>query len=75
MRLTLHARIEIGLAAALLLGSCGENTPRSFTKADSEMLDIVMGIADNNTNRIIAIDNRIDRVELRLEKIEARLGN
>ena len=58
-KFTLHARIEIGLATALLLGSC--NRPDWEDKLD---------VADVNARNAI---HRVHQLESRVEEIEMRL--
>lgn len=67
MRLTLHARIEITIAAALLVGSCGADASRRFTEGDYDRLDV----ADVNARNAIY---RVNALESRVSELEARLG-
>lgn len=63
MKLNLHARIEIGLALALLLGSCADN--RGVTR------DEVMNIADDAVDSS-ELSGRIEQLESRLVELEER---
>lgn len=61
MRLTLHARIEITIVAALLLGSC----------ADRPEWEDRLDVADVNARNAIY---RVNELEGRVSEIERRLG-
>ena len=65
-KLTLHARIEIGLVAALLLGSCSE-ADRFITH------DEAVDIADDSIDAS-GVTGRVDDLESRVIDIEYRLG-
>lgn len=58
-KISLHARTELALAAALLLGSCGR--PEWEDRLD---------VADVNARNAIA---RVDALEDRVEELESRL--
>ncbi|MEO6092204.1 MAG: hypothetical protein ABIT04_06005 [Novosphingobium sp.] len=60
MKLTVHARIEIALATALLLGSCSK--PEWEDRLE---------VADVNARRAI---NRVDELESRVSDIEGKFG-
>jgi hypothetical protein len=60
MKLNLHARIEIGLALALALGSCGR-------PSWEDRLDV----ADVNARNALA---QIDELESRVSDIESQLN-
>lgn len=59
MKLNLHARIEIGLVATLLLGSC--NKP-----AWEDKLDVADVNARNAIYRVNELEARVDEIEMRL---------
>lgn len=64
-KLTLHAKIEIGLMLALLLGSCGGN---SFTdKQHDEIADIA---ADGSVD-----PDEFDALQKKVENLEAETAN
>ena len=65
MKFNAHARIEIAIAAALLLGSCGK-MPHSFTGEDYDQLDV----ADVNVRNIELVDS----LEGRVSDLESKLG-
>lgn len=62
-RATLHARIEIGLATALLLGSCNNGSPLAR--------DEIMDIADDAVDAS-GVSGRIEELEQRLSDVEAK---
>lgn len=64
MQLTLHARIEIGLAAILLLGSCGG--PSLSDKQKDEVADI----ADDAAPDTSSLESRIDQLESDLQEVK-----
>lgn len=67
-KLTLHARIEIGLGVALLLGSC------SGSVLDTHTMDETYDLADvARVNSINAL-YQVNELESRVEELEARLG-
>jgi hypothetical protein len=66
-KLSIHARVEIGLALLVLLGSCGDNAYHRFTQGDYDRLDA----ADVNARNAIA---RVDELESRVSDLEQRLG-
>ena len=83
MRLNLHARIEIGIAAVLLLGSCADErmTPERISER-AENADLNAREALNRVNelgeRVSDIENdnlksKADELESRVAEIEARL--
>lgn len=59
MRLTLHARIEIAVVAALLLGSCGK-------PEWDDRLDVADVNARNAIYRVNELESRVDDIESRL---------
>ena len=59
MRLNLHARIEIGLVAVLLLGSCDR-------PAWEDKLDVADVNARNAIYRVNDLESRVEAVEMRL---------
>lgn len=65
-KLNLHARIEIAVAAVLLLGSC-DSLPANYTQGDDDKLEM----ADVNSRNAI---NRVNSLESRVSDIEQRLG-
>lgn len=67
-KLTLHARIEIGLVAALLLGSCSGSALDTHTIAETYDLADVARV--NSINALY----QVDELESRVEELEARLG-
>lgn len=67
MRLNLHARIEIAIAATLLLGSCGG--PGLSENQRDEVGDIAGDVAGD----VIADDAKVRELESRVEAIEQRL--
>ena len=72
MRLNLHARIEISLALALLLGSCDNGEFHSkFTDAER---DEIGDIAGDAAGEAIADDSKVRDLEGRVEAIEQRLN-
>ena len=68
MRLNLHARIEISVVAALLLGSCSGDGPRLYTH------DEIADIAGDAAGDVIADDDKVRELESRIEAIESRLN-
>lgn len=67
MRLNLHARIELGLAAALLLGSCAG--PALSEKQREEVSDIASDeIADgiNDSAKVSELEARVEALEQKL---------
>lgn len=71
-KLTLHAKIEFGLAALLLLGSC-DGLPHRFTNADYDRLQYTYDLADaaraNSANALSLcsdLDSRVSDIETRL---------
>ena len=58
LKLNAHARIEIALATALLLGSC--------KPAWEEKLDIADVNARNAINRVNSLESRVSDIESRL---------
>jgi len=67
MRLTIHARIEIAVAAILLLGSCGENAYRRYTEGDHDRLDVADTNARNAIYRVNALESRVSDLESKLQ--------
>ena len=65
MRLTIHARIEIAIAAVLLLGSCGDSAPRGFTEGDYDRLDVADVNARNAIYRVNELESRVEALEQR----------
>lgn len=64
-KLTLHAKIEVGLILTLLLGSCGNGTQFNDTERD-EIEDIAFDAA---------VDAMADsNIEGRLSALESRMG-
>ena len=68
MRLNRHARIEIGIVAALLLGSC--DGPGLSNKQRDEVGDIAGDVAGD----AIADDDKVRELEDRITAIEQRLN-
>jgi hypothetical protein len=68
MRLNLHARIEIGLVAVLLLGSC--DGPGLSNKQRDEVGDIAGDVAGD----VVTDDEKVRELERRIEAIEQRLN-
>lgn len=68
MRLNLHARIEIGVAAVLLLGSC--EGPGLSNKQRDEVGDIAGDVAGD----VIADDEKVRELERRIVAIEQRIN-
>jgi hypothetical protein len=66
MKFNAHAKIEIALAAMLLLGSCGDYAYRRFTEGEHERIEI----ADVNARRALS---RLDYLESRVSSLEERL--
>lgn len=73
-KLTLHAKIEIGLAAMLLLGSCA-NDPYDFDYefSDTER-DEIADVAADVAYDVVLEHEKISEMESRIEEIESRLG-
>ena len=68
MHLTLHARLEIALVAALLLGSCKDSAGNIHTVAEAyDLADVARA---NSANALYAAQE----LEERVSEIEARLG-
>lgn len=66
MSLTRHAKFEILIVAALLLGSC---------KAEWEdKLDVADVNARNAIYRVNALESRVDELENQISEIESRLN-
>jgi hypothetical protein len=63
LKLNLHARIEIAVVAALLLGSC--DGPGLSDKQRDEVEDIADAVAGDN-DKINELESRISEVESRL---------
>ncbi|MXO46867.1 hypothetical protein GRI69_01150 [Erythrobacter vulgaris] len=63
MNLTLHARIEIGLAMALLLGSCGGGG----VVTRDEVIDIADDAVDGSD-----LGQRLEALASRVEELEAQ---
>jgi hypothetical protein len=72
MRMNLHARIEIAIGLALLLGSCGSSEFKSqFSDAErGEIGDIAGDVAGD----VIGEDDKIRQLEGRIDAIEQRLN-
>lgn len=60
MKLNLHARIEIGLIAALLLGSC--DRPEW-----EDRLDVADVNGRNALYRVNELESRVEEIEMRLD--------
>jgi hypothetical protein len=67
MKLSRHARIELLICTAIVLGSCGSNARRTFTAGDYDRLEV----ADVNARNAIA---RVDALESRISEIESKLN-
>lgn len=75
-----HARIEIAILMALALGSCGENSPQTFTKGDKVRLDEAhswgrqaVRHSTDNGYAIVDLQKENAQLEARLADVEARL--
>lgn len=68
MRLNLSARIGIGIAAVLLLGSC--DGPGLSNKQRDEVGDIAGDVAGD----VVADDDKVRELERRIDAIEQRLN-
>lgn len=67
MRLTLHARIEIAIVAALLLGSCKDSAGNIHTVAEAyDLADVARANSANALNRTEELESRIEGIEQRL---------
>lgn len=74
MRLSLHARFEIVIAALLLLGSCGDSAYHRFTEGDYNHLQEAYDVADQaNADAGDALDKCND-LETRVSDIETKLN-
>jgi hypothetical protein len=63
-RITMHARIRLGMAAAVMLSSCGD--PSLSEKQRDEVTDIAGDAAPD----ISALESRIDELEGELEAVK-----
>jgi hypothetical protein len=72
MRLNLHAKIEIAIVAALLLGSCASD-PYKSEFSDAER-DEIGDIAGDVAGDVIGEDDKLRELEGRIEAIELRLN-
>ena len=66
MRLNLHARIEIGLATALLLGSCGMTPSNKFSDEERDEIADIAGDGAVDTEEFATLQNRVEAIEQRL---------
>lgn len=67
MKLTRHAKFEVVIVAALLLGSC---------KAEWEdRLDVADVNGRNAIYRVNALESRVDELESQISEIENRLSS
>ncbi len=64
MRLNLHARIEITLAIALLLGSCGSEN--KFTDAERDEISDIAGDGTVDSEEFETLKGRVEAIESRL---------
>lgn len=71
-KLSLHARTEIVLAAALFLGSCSGNGP-SYRFSDAER-DEIGDVAGDVAHDIVLEHEKIQELETRLTEVEDQLG-
>ena len=67
-KITLHARIEIALVTAVLLGSCSGSAFDTHTVAETYDLADVARV--NSVNALY----QVNELESRVEELEARLG-
>lgn len=67
MRLTLHAKIEITIVAALILGSCQQKDDGPTVETAYDLADV----ANVNARRAIGAANELDQ---RIDEIENRLN-
>jgi len=66
-KLTLHARIEIGLVAALLLGSCSGSVLDTHTTAEAyDLADVARANSVNALYAAAALEERVTKIEDRL---------
>lgn len=68
MKLNAHARVELALAAVLLLGSC--DGPGLSDKQKDEVGDIAGDVADDS----VSDNDKVRELESRVAAIEQRLG-
>lgn len=65
-KLNLHARIELALAATLLLGSCSGDGPRLYTH--DEIADIAAdAAADVAAEQVSELESRVVEIKSRLD--------
>jgi hypothetical protein len=66
MRFTRHAKVEIAIVAALLLGSC--------KAAWEDKLDVADVNGRNAIYRVNALESRVDDLESQISEIESRMN-
>lgn len=67
MRITLHARIEIAIVAALLLGSCKDSAGNIHTVAEAyDLADVARANSANALNSVADLESRVEVLEARL---------
>jgi len=70
---TLHAKIEIGLATVLLLGSCS-NSPYDFDyQFGDEERDEIADLAADVAYDVVLEHEKVQELESRLADVESRL--
>lgn len=65
MKLNLHARIEVALAAVLLLGSCGTDG-NHFSDAERDEIADIAGDGNADANEFSALQSRVEAIEQHL---------
>ena len=73
-KLNLHARIELALAAALLLGSCDGSLSDHQTDQVTDVANSAAEVAIEQSEKIANIESTCDDVEERVTAIEGRLN-
>jgi len=72
-KLTLHARVEIALLGALLLGSCSSSGEYEYQLSDEER-DEIADVAADVAYDVVLEHEKVTELESRVEELELRLG-